>query len=45
MMQVHTKGSGIAGVYPHEIAETKTYQVNAFAKQNQYPLKAIMEDV
>jgi len=44
MLQVHHKGSGIAGVYSYEIAETKTYQVNSYSKQNQYPLKCIMEE-
>lgn len=45
MMQVHSKGRGIAGVYPHEVAETKTYQVNSYSKENQYPLKTVMEEV
>ena len=44
MMQVHNKGRGVAGVFSFEIAETKTYQVNSYAKQNQYPLKCIMEE-
>jgi ATP-dependent Clp protease adaptor protein ClpS len=44
MLQVHHQGAGIAGVFPYEIAETKTYQVNHYAKQNQYPLKCVMEE-
>lgn len=44
MLRVHHHGSGVAGVYSHEIAETKTYQVNAYAKQNQFPLKCVMEE-
>jgi len=44
MLQVHHKGSGIAGVFSYEIAETKTYQVNAYARQSQYPLKCVMEE-
>ncbi len=44
MLQVHHKGAGVAGVYSFEIAETKTYQVNAYAKQNLYPLKCVMEE-
>lgn len=44
MLQVHHKGSGVAGVFSYEIAETKTYQVNSYSKQNQYPLKCIMEE-
>lgn len=44
MLQVHHQGSGVAGVFSFEIAETKTYQVNSYSKQNQYPLKCIMEE-
>ncbi len=43
MMEVHLKGSGIAGVYTHEIAETKAYIVNEYSKQNEYPLKTTVE--
>jgi ATP-dependent Clp protease adaptor protein ClpS len=43
MMQVHTSGSGLAGVYPHELAETKVVQVVEFARQAGYPLQATME--
>lgn len=44
MLQVHHKGAGVAGVFSYEIAETKTYQVNTYSKQHQYPLKCIMEE-
>lgn len=43
MMDVHRQGSGIAGVYTKEIAEMKVHQVNGVSKQNEYPLKTIME--
>jgi ATP-dependent Clp protease adaptor protein ClpS len=43
MLQVHHKGSGVAGVYTFEIAETKSFQVNEYSKQNQYPLKCSVE--
>lgn len=45
MLEVHNQGAGVAGVYTHEIAETKVYHVNAFAKENQYPLKCTMEKI
>lgn len=43
MLQVHHKGFGVAGLYSHEIAETKAFQVNEFAKENNYPLKTTVE--
>ncbi len=43
MMNVHTQGSGVAGVYTFEIAEMKVHQVNQLSQKNQYPLKTIME--
>lgn len=43
MLEVHQKGAGVAGVYTKEIAEMKVHQVNEVAKQNEYPLKTIME--
>jgi ATP-dependent Clp protease adaptor protein ClpS len=43
MMQVHTQGSGLAGVYTHDVAETKVGTVVDLAQQAGYPLKAAME--
>ena len=40
MLHVHTKGVGVAGVFPFEIAETKAHQVVSFARQNEMPLQA-----
>ena len=40
MLHVHTKGVGVAGVYPFEIAETKVHQVLQFARENEMPLQA-----
>lgn len=44
MLDVHKLGSGVAGVYTFEIAETKSLHVNQFAKNNKYPLKSIIEE-
>ncbi len=44
MLQVHHQGAGVAGIYSHEIAETKVYLVNEFARSHQHPLKCIMEE-
>lgn len=43
MLQVHQLGSGVAGIYSHEIAETKVYLVNDYARRNKHPLKCTME--
>jgi ATP-dependent Clp protease adaptor protein ClpS len=43
MLQIHHQGSGIAGIFTFEIAETKAYQCNAYAKQSKYPLKCTVE--
>lgn len=45
MLEIHTAGRGVAGIYPVEIAETKTAQVNAYARKNQHPLLTVMEKV
>ena len=45
MMQVHTQGSGVAGVYTHEVAETKVETVVGLAQDAGYPLQAAMEKV
>lgn len=43
MLQVHIKGACVCGVFSHEIAETKTHQVNQYSRQNRHPLKCTME--
>jgi ATP-dependent Clp protease adaptor protein ClpS len=44
MLEVHTKGKGVCGVFTYEIAETKVAQVLAFARQHQHPLLCTMEE-
>jgi ATP-dependent Clp protease adaptor protein ClpS len=44
MMQVHLNGSGIAGVYPWEVAETKVETVTSMARHAEYPLRAAIEE-
>jgi ATP-dependent Clp protease adaptor protein ClpS len=44
MLKVHHEGSGICGVYPHGIAETKVKQVSEFAREHQHPLQCVMEE-
>lgn len=43
MLQVHTQGKGVCGIFTREIAETKVYQVNTFSRENQHPLLCTLE--
>ena len=43
MLHVHKNGKGLAGVYSHEIAETKIAAVHELALRNSFPLKCAME--
>lgn len=44
MMSVHTRGHGVCGAYPHEIAETKVALVHDEAREHGFPLRASMEE-
>lgn len=43
MLEVHTRGRGVCGLFTREIAETKTCQVNDYAREHQHPLLCTME--
>ncbi|MEK9805422.1 MAG: ATP-dependent Clp protease adaptor ClpS [Euryarchaeota archaeon] len=43
-MTIHTEGSGIAGVYSFEIAETKTNEAVQASRQKGFPLQIKMEE-
>lgn len=43
MLQVHTQGRGICGVFSREVAETKVSQVNDYSRENSHPLLCTME--
>jgi ATP-dependent Clp protease adaptor protein ClpS len=43
MMNVHTQGIGIAGVYPFEVAETKVDMVDERAREAGHPLRCSLE--
>ena len=44
MLHVHKRGIGVAGVYPHQVAETKVHKVHETAKAEGHPLKCTMEE-
>lgn len=43
MLHVHNRGVGVAGVYTHEVAETKANKVIELARENDFPLRASVE--
>jgi ATP-dependent Clp protease adaptor protein ClpS len=44
MLEVHTRGKGVCGVFTYDIAETKVAQVTTYARQHQHPLLCTMEE-
>ena len=43
MWQTHRNGTGLCGVYPLEVAETKVKVVAEAARENGFPLKLTIE--
>ncbi|CAG35616.1 ATP-dependent Clp protease adaptor ClpS [Desulfotalea psychrophila] len=43
MLTVHSSEVGVAGLYTHEIAETKVAIVHQLAEQNEFPLRCSLE--
>lgn len=43
MLAVHTTGSGVCGIFPRDVAETKSEQVNQYAQENNHPLMSTVE--
>jgi len=43
MLNVHQAGLGVAGVFTHEVAETKVKTTLTLAEQHEYPLLVTME--
>jgi ATP-dependent Clp protease adaptor protein ClpS len=43
MMSVHRSGIGVAGIYTHDVAETKVKSVQQMAEQHEFPLLVTME--
>ncbi len=45
MLQVHTQGKGVCGIFPRDVAETKVVLVNDFAREHHHPLLCTMDVV
>lgn len=43
MLAVHTQGNAVAGIFPRDLAETKSEQVNQYAQENDHPLMSTVE--
>lgn len=43
MLSVHRSGLGVAGVYTHDVADTKVKAARDAAEQQEYPLLVTME--
>jgi ATP-dependent Clp protease adaptor protein ClpS len=43
MMSVHRSGLGVAGVYTHDVAETKLKATKQMAEEQEFPLLVTME--
>jgi ATP-dependent Clp protease adaptor protein ClpS len=44
MLHVHKNGIGVAGVYPHEVAETRARRVEELARAHEFPLRCSLEE-
>ncbi len=43
MLEVHTKGKGVCGIFSRDVAETKAAQVNQYSRENEHPLMCEIE--
>jgi ATP-dependent Clp protease adapter protein ClpS len=43
MLETHHEGSGVCGVYPHDIAEAKVREVLDAAREHNYPLQCVLQ--
>jgi ATP-dependent Clp protease adaptor protein ClpS len=43
MLRVHNHGTGVAGVYTYDVAETKVHTVEKLAKEHEFPLRLSLE--
>lgn len=43
MLDVHSRGFGVCGIYTYEVAESKVAKVTKYARDNGHPLKCSTE--
>ncbi len=44
MIEVHTKGKSVVGIYTYDVAQTKSLQVKELAKKEGFPLRCVLEE-
>lgn len=45
VLHIHNQGLAEAGIFSHEIAETKVYLVNKYARKHNFPLKCLLKKI
>ena len=45
MLEIHTAGKAVCGIFTQDVAETKADQVNQYAQENEHPLLCEVESV
>ena len=43
MLEAHSEGFGVCGIYPYDIAEAKVTEVLSFARRHGHPLQCVLE--
>jgi ATP-dependent Clp protease adaptor protein ClpS len=43
MFTIHYKDKGLCGTFSFDVAESKVDQVSRFSKENEHPLKCVLE--
>jgi ATP-dependent Clp protease adaptor protein ClpS len=43
MLEVHSEGFGVCGIFPYDIAEAKLTKVLSFARRDGQPLQCVLE--
>jgi ATP-dependent Clp protease adaptor protein ClpS len=43
MLAVHSKGKAVCGIFPKEIAEMKSHEINDIARAHEHPLISEIE--
>ena len=45
MLKIHHEGEASCGIFPKDIAETKSFEVNDLAKINEHPLISVVKPI